>query len=352
MNRKSFLAAAVVVVALVVAPSVRAQEDPCAGKADALQAAIDARGAKWAARRPRAITMTGLKLMPIKAPPLAALTLAAAATLPKSFDWRQQGAVSGIRDQGACGSCWAFAMTQALESQVMMLKPGSPDVRLSEQVMLSCSGAGSCDGGRMDADFLASDGLPPEEDYPYAAVNGRCDDARPGWKARAYRIGGWNTVSAELDAMKDALVNYGPLPTVLDLRKDFKYYESGVYSYIPGTEWGCQGPGGKDDDDWGWHAVLIVGYDDDAQCFIVKNSWGSGWGEKGYFRIAYSELATKAAFGKQTLVYLPLAASRATAPARALPAQEEARPQDEEDLNQQEREQQREIKASRSPGIH
>ena len=322
MNRMPFLAAAVVVLALTVGSPSRAQSDSCAGKADELQAAIDARGAKWVARRPRALTMTGLTLEAINAPRLPALIQAAAATLPKSIDWRDHGAVSGIRDQGACGSCWAFATTQALESQVMIAKPGAGDVRLSEQVLVSCSQGPAtphrgCDGGFLDraADFLVSYGLPPESDYPYTATDGSCAKAKAGWQAHAFKIGGWNSVPAEIEAFKDALANYGPLPTVLNLRKDFKYYDSGIYSYVPGSQWGCAGQAsdGRDNDDWGWHAVLIVGYNDEGRYFIVKNSWGPDWGEKGYFRIAYSELATKASFGKVTLVLLPRPGSRASA---------------------------------------
>jgi C1A family cysteine protease len=309
MNRCRCWAVVSIVLALASPPS-RAQGDRCDGKAAELQTAIKNRGAKWVSRLPRAeATMTGLTLAPLDAPLLPALTEAGAAVLPRRLDWRERGAVSGIRDQGSCGSCWAFAVTQALESQIMMAKKDSKDVSLSEQVVVSCSGAGSCNGGRPDiaSNFIASVGVPPESDYPYTAANGSCGSAKAGWKNRAYKIGAWNSVPNNVAALKSALVNYGPMPTILDLRKDFKYYESGVYSYVPGAEWGCAGQDsrGKDNDEWGWHAVLLVGYDDDGQYFIVKNSWGPGWGENGFFRIAYSELRTKVFFANQTLAYLP-----------------------------------------------
>ena len=303
--RNRLRAAALVAVSLAAAASGRAQ-DLCDGKAAELHKAIEAHGAKWVSRLPSAEpTMTGLELAPIEAPALP-LTEAAEAIIPKRYDWREHHAVSGVRDQGQCGSCWAFSMTQALESQVMIASKSSEDPRLSEQVMVSCSGVGSCNGGKMNASFIQTVGLPPESDYPYTATDGSCSAAKSGWQQRAHRIGSWYSVPHNLAAVKNALVAHGPLPITLDLRKDMKYYESGVYTYIQGDDWGCGGKdsAGRDNDEWGWHAVLLVGYDDDGQYFIVKNSWGAGWGENGYFRIAYSEMSTKAFFGNETLAYL------------------------------------------------
>lgn len=305
---------AIVLIAVSLAAGAAAgrAQDLCDGKAAELRKAIEAHGAKWVSRLPGAEpTMTGLELAPIDAPFLP-MTEAAAPVLPKRFDWREHNAVSGVRDQGACGSCWAFSMTQALESQVMIANKSSEDPKLSEQVMISCSGTGSCNGGKMNATFIQNVGLPPESDYPYTATDGNCSDAKSGWQQRAHRIGSWYSVPHNLAAIKSALVAHGPLPITLDLRKDMKYYQSGVYTYIKGDQWGCGGKdsAGRDNDEWGWHAVLLVGYDDDGQYFIVKNSWGPGWGENGYFRIAYSEMFTKAFFGNETLAYL-------TSPARA-----------------------------------
>jgi C1A family cysteine protease len=266
----------------------------------ALQAAIKAREAKWVAAETPMSRLTlnqrrmrlGLGFAPITAPALPAPTEAAEAILPKKFDWRDHDGVSGIRDQKTCGSCWAFAMTQALESYVKITQKKSGDVSLSEQVLLSCGGKGSCDGGVLNADFLQSTGLPPASDYPYTATDGSCASAAAGWKDRAYRIGAWNSVKQDLASIKTALATYGPLPTALFVYEDFMYYKSGIYSYIKGKP-------------LGGHAVLIVGYDDDEQSFTVKNSWGPDWGEGGYFRIAYSEMETAVSFGDSTIVYMP-----------------------------------------------
>jgi hypothetical protein len=97
-------------------------------------------------------------------------------------------------------------------------------------------------------------------------------------------------VSFSVAAIKDALVNYGPLVTTFNVYADFFGYDGGIYSYTSGAY-------------QGGHAVLIVGYDDANSCFIVKNSWGTWWGEAGFFRIAYSQLASPIYFGSGTLTY-------------------------------------------------
>ncbi len=184
-----------------------------------------------------------------------------------------------MRDQGNCGSCWAFATTGALES-VTLITNNSPDVdlNLAEQILVSCSGAGDCGGGYIDSasDFITDPGLPSETCYPYTN-----------------KITNWTwvaTTSPSVSAITNALYNYGPLVTTMDVYTDFFFYGSGVYSHT----WGRY---------QGGHAVLIVGYDDPGQYFIVKNSWGTDWGESGYFKIAYSQLSSAAYFGYWTMAY-------------------------------------------------
>jgi hypothetical protein len=231
------------------------------------------------------------------------------------LDWRAKNAVSGIRDQGQCGSCWAFAMTQALESSVMIARKSSEDVSLSEQVLLACSGGGSCEkGGYLNADFLRKTGLPPASYYPYTATNGKCANAKAGWREHVYKIGAWNKVQSDLAAIKSALVTHGPLPTAFLVMDDFRYYKSGVYSYTQGKS-------------LGGHAVLLVGYDDDGRYFIVKNSWGPGWGEGGFFRIAYSEMNDAVNFGDSTIAYTPGKAEEVAVGPEAAAVSDEA-PQD------------------------
>jgi C1A family cysteine protease len=226
---------------------------------------------------------------------LLSLEAAPLFTLPTALDWRNNGGnfVTPIRDQGGCGSCWAFASTGALESSTLIANqtPGI-DLNLSEQVLVSCGALGSCGGGPIDEtpDFMKSTGLPVESCYPYTATNGACSNACSNWHANTYRISSYQYVSANASSLKSALYNYGPLVTAMSVYEDFFSYQSGIYHYVSG---GLAGG----------HAVLIVGYDDVEQYFIVKNSWGAWWGESGFFRIAYSQLSSPVGFGESTIAY-------------------------------------------------
>ncbi len=215
------------------------------------------------------------------------------------FDWRNHNglhAVSPVEDQGQCGSCWAFASTAQLESQMLIHGARSmPDE--SEQALISCGHVGSCDGGTLGlaAAYLQTYGLPPVSYFPYTGTNNSCSNAQQGWQSQTTKIDAYFNVPATLvlpnvAALKSALALYGPLSTSFKVYDDFYNYSNGVYSYTSGNF-------------DGWHAVLIVGYDDPRQAFIVKNSWGTDWGENGFFEIAYKEVGGKTDFGFQTLAY-------------------------------------------------
>ncbi len=234
--------------------------------------------------------------------PLLSLEAAPLFTLPASLDWRNNGGnyVTPVRNQGGCGSCWAFASTGALESATLIsnLAPGI-DLDLSEQVLVSCGGVGSCGGGSIDsvANFFKNTGLPVESCYPYTGTDAACSNACADWQSSTYGISNWHyvaTTSPTVDALTTALNTHGPLVTTMSVYQDFFSYQSGVYHYTSGTF-------------AGFHAVLLVGYDDIEQYFIVKNSWGTDWGESGYFRIAYSELHSPAGFGEWTIAYQGIA---------------------------------------------
>jgi C1A family cysteine protease len=217
--------------------------------------------------------------------------------LPSSLDWRDHSGnfVSPIKDQKSCGSCWAFAMTGGLESNALLTHADAAYADLSEQVLISCGKVGSCNGGTLNAEFLKTTGLPPEHYYGYTATDGDCSTAGKDWQSQAYKIGSWGKVKHSLPAIKAALAKYGPLPTTFFVFKDFMHYKSGVYTHILGLSDIFNFLGG--------HAVLLVGYNDEGQYFIVKNSWGTGWGEAGYFRVAYSDLWTDSLFGMSTIAY-------------------------------------------------
>ncbi len=275
-------------------------------KLDDIKAAIEEKGAKWKAGETSVWKLSDaekkLRLGLVKQVPTGqekVLSLKEPLTgLPTSLDWRNNSAdyVTGVRDQGNCGSCWAFAAAAALESYILINKPlPSQEDDRSEQVLVSCSRAGSCSGGYISkaSTYIRDYGLPLEGCFPYTATNNRCLNACDDYQSATEKIYSWSyvgTTGVSLGAIKNALYTYGPLVTTMDVYDDFFSYVSGVYSYVSGPY-------------AGGHAILIVGYDDSKSCFIVKNSWGTEWGESGFFRIAYSEIDAPVYFGEWTIAY-------------------------------------------------
>ena len=233
---------------------------------------------------------------------------------PASLDWRNNhgvNAVTPIKDQGSCGSCFIFGSVAALESQ--MLLRGFPSPNQSEEIAIAC-GVGTCGGGapKTIANYIQNTGLPPEWDLPYSSWSGsessgasgtmaQCSNAVSGWQADAVRISGYKELyPSSVADVKKALIQYGPLVTTMQVYSDFQAYSNGVYSYTSGS-------------DEGGHVIEIIGYDDAAQAFIAKNSWGVYWGENGFFQIAYSELGGKTDFGAYDIAYLPVTSDSAGA---------------------------------------
>ncbi len=185
-----------------------------------------------------------------------------------------------------------FRLIAALEAATLSAErtPGV-NLNLSEQVLLSCSGGGSCENGgyivgSQYSNFFQSTGLPFEYCDPYNATDGYCGNAcsnywqgTDNYKAAYQSIVSWGQTPSK-DTLRNALYNYGPIVVRMEAYSGLDDYKSGPY-----YAWG---------NDDGGHIVLLVGYDDYNQCFIVKNSWGTGWGEAGFFQIAYSEVGTNA----------------------------------------------------------
>ncbi len=206
------------------------------------------------------------------------------ADLPETFDWRDRDGVnwlSPVRNQGRCGSCVAFAAVAALEGQLNVTGM-FPDLNfdLSEQYLFSR--IGSCNAGAYVSGAMTSlqgRGTPDESCLSYTSGRLGIDvesSAVCGERvARSFLITGYTTISKS--NLKRAL-QQGPVVTTMTVYEDFTFYKGGVYKRVTGSS-------------LGGHAVTIVGYDDIVQAWIVKNSWGTDWGEQGYFRIAYSDIS-------------------------------------------------------------
>ena len=284
--------------------------DPSQTSLSTIEKAIMAKGAHWSARTTpqSALPLAAKRKLTGVLPPKNAhhqknpaffTRLTGHHALPAQFDWRNfhgHSYVSPVKDQGQCGSCWAFSVTAALEAKTMIStnQPDS-DINLADQIVLSCSQAGDCSGGWPDqADgFLAASGTAAASYYPYTASNGSCAAAGAGWRNNSYKINNWQYVvenaQPSADAIKNAIYWYGPVVATMQVYNDFYYYSSGVYSYTTGDYVGA-------------HAILIVGWDDTQQAFIIKNSWGGDWGENGYFEIGYSELSSLTQLGNQMVL--------------------------------------------------
>jgi C1A family cysteine protease len=281
-----------------------------------IQLAIKAKGAKWTAGETSMMKLSkeerkrrvGLILDLAAENEMSFASDEFAAAVPASLDWRNNGGdfVTPVRNQGSCGSCWAFAATAAAESAWVIAQNWSGmNLNLSEQILVSCSGAGDCGGGYIGSasNYIKNTGLPEEACFSYKALDCNdstpvcCNQACPDWTDSTYRTDGYAGVSATVDSIKSAINTNGPLVTTMAVYNDFFSYAGGVYTHVTGSL-------------AGYHAVLIIGYDDPGHYFIVKNSWGSGWGstagigtERGYFMIDYSQMSNEVSFGGNTLKY-------------------------------------------------
>lgn len=210
-------------------------------------------------------------LYPPSAPPNPNLNIE---SLPDAVDWRDKNLVTPIKDQGQCGSCWAFSAVGAMEGA--QAKKSGVLTSLSEQNLVDCAGnfgCEGCEGGWMSAamEYVHyNHGLDTENAYPYTAVDGDCvyNPNVSGTTVQSVV----NLTAGDTDALLHAVATVGPVSVAIDAESDFQSYESGIY-----TSTDCS----KDYLD---HGVLVVGYgaNDQGKYYIVKNSWGTSWGMDGY----------------------------------------------------------------------
>ena len=207
-------------------------------------------------------------------------------TYPPTFDWRNVSGktfITPIRDQGNCGACVAFGCVAAVEAAVL-IKNQSPDqdFDLSEAHLFYCHpnvpSNVSCESGWYPDAALTSllnPGVVDESCYPYTPGDQPCRVCQD-WQNRVTKITRWQKLSSHAD-MKSWISKRGPTVTCFSVYDDFFHYKSGVYHHVSGSL-------------AGGHCVCCVGYDDNAQNWICKNSWGTAWGENGFFRIQYGQV--------------------------------------------------------------
>ncbi|XWS10149.1 hypothetical protein CRYUN_Cryun39dG0050400 [Craigia yunnanensis] len=211
--------------------------------------------------------------------------------VPSSLDWREEGAVTPIKDQGDCGCCWAFAAVAALEG-ITKIKTGNL-VSLSEQQVLDCSTNGNnhgCDGGSKTDAFqyiMQNHGLTTEDTYPYQARQGTCDKEKE--TSQGSDISNYGLVPPNNEEELLKAVSNQPVTVSIEASSlDFRHYNSGIFTGDCGTNLN--------------HAVTVVGFgtsdEDGTDYWLVKNSWGEEeWGENGYIRMQRNVAASEGLCG-------------------------------------------------------
>jgi hypothetical protein len=198
------------------------------------------------------------------------------------IDWTKvKGVVSGVKDQGQCGSCWAFSATGSTEGAWAIKNKLTKSVPLSEQQLMDCSGAygnQGCEGGLMDQAFqymIDNGGLTTETAYPYTAKDGA--SCLASGKPVASTISSFQDVTASSDDALYAALQTGPVSIAIEAdQSSFQFYSSGILTAACGANLD--------------HGVLVVAWGMDKSLnntayWTIKNSWGGSWGEKGYVRL-------------------------------------------------------------------
>ncbi|CBI21373.3 unnamed protein product, partial [Vitis vinifera] len=195
--------------------------------------------------------------------------------LPESVDWRETGAVNPVKDQRSCGSCWAFSTVAAVEG-INQIVTGEL-ISLSEQELVDCDTEYDmgCNGGLMDYAFdfiIKNGGLDTEKDYPYTGFDGECNLS--GKSSKVVSIDGYEDVPPFDEKALQKAVAHQPVSVAVEAGgRALQLYVSGIFTGECGTALD--------------HGIVAVGYgtENGTDYWIVRNSWGSSWGENGYIRM-------------------------------------------------------------------
>lgn len=195
---------------------------------------------------------------------------------PPRIDWRSHDGrnwVTPVKNQGHCGSCVAFATCGAIESR-LLIQANQPNagVDLSEAHLFYCGAPDSCSTGWQPSkamEFAIHKGIGKESDFPYKPGDQACRMIPPVVRLNTYR-------SVAISIERKRALTAGPVVAAMAVFEDFFSYGSGIYRHVSGNL-------------SGYHAICLVGYDDAQACWIAKNSWGTNWGDRGFFRIRYGE---------------------------------------------------------------
>ncbi len=204
--------------------------------------------------------------------------------LPSKFNWCDQGVCPPVRDQGQCGSCWAFGTVAPFETLIKLKNNQSKDI--SEQYLVSCNiDDWGCDGGWWAHDYHINK-IPPgetkagavyEAEFPYQAKEVACNPPHNHYeKLSSWAYVGSSSGVPSTDSIKNAIYNYGPVAAAVCVNSSFQKYSGGVYN----PRFSCRQIN---------HGIVLVGWDDSQGVWILRNSWGPNWGEQGYMRIKYGK---------------------------------------------------------------
>lgn len=211
---------------------------------------------------------------------------AASAGAPTTFDARNVGGLdytTPVKDQGSCGSCVAFGTVATMETTAALTRgQASFNPDLAEAHLFYVHGkadGASCDTGWLPSrafPFCRDVGVTFEEYFPYTPGNSGGGSLNADWPNRLARATSFRALTGNPTAIKEHISTKGAVSACFIVYQDFFSYRSGIYRHVSGAQ-------------AGGHCVSLVGYDDVNGCWVAKNSWSSGWGDGGYFRIAYGQ---------------------------------------------------------------